>query len=173
MVSGALALAGVLSLPACDGDEPAAAALPGPASASPAATVAAPQVVVDADLFKRRRAKLEAVSLDCLGGRVASVTADRVPDPNAMPLENPDPATDGLAALAATGVPEHTHAMNRGWDDTDPPTPIYLFPKPPAQSGNAVVRFETRPGVAVASLVVGRDVPRGPRHVESSNWCSW
>lgn len=169
---GALALVSVFSLAACNSDDPAAkVSAEIPAAAIPAVAAAAPVDVIP-DLFKRRRAQLEAVALDCLGGRVASVTADRFPDPNSAPLENPDPATDGLAALADDDLAGHTYAMNRSWNDAEPPGPVYLFPRPPAESGRAVVRFETKPGVAVAALVVARDVARGPWHVESSYWCS-
>ena len=173
MGSGALALASALSLSACGGDEPAELASTETAvSAGPTAT-SAQQVVVDPAAFKRPRAKREAVALDCLGNRVASVPSDRAPDPAAIPLENPDAATDGLAALVAVGVPEHTRAMNPGWDDSEPPLPVYLFPLSPAQSERAVVRFVTGSGDAVAAFIVARDVARGPWHVESSYWCSW
>lgn len=171
--SAAVAMAAVLILSACDGDDPAATDQPSSPAAAPSPTASeSPAVVIDRAMF-RPRVQEEALKLDCSGGGFTSVIADSVANPDEKPLERPDALTDGLAALAVRVASHQSHSMNPDWDDAQPPTPAYLFPREPAASMRAVVRFVSASGDVVAAVSAHRHIARGAWIEESVRWCSW
>jgi hypothetical protein len=129
----------------------------------------AAEVVVDRTKFSPR-VQPEALELDCQGGSIHAAVFDRRPNFRAKPLRNPDAVTDGLAAFARRQARRDPGWS--AWEGSRPPTTVLLFPRVPAKSMRAVIRFASPSGAPVVAIVVERDVPFGPWIVASYRACA-
>lgn len=127
---------------------------------------------IDVSLF-RPRVQREALEVSCPGGGGATTGGwfDRGAQKPPRELRSSDPQTDGVASVANEYATRQPNQPSRGWDESNPPIPRYLFPREPAAATRAVVQFVAPSDKVIAVLVLDRDKPGYDWHVGRVETC--